>query len=113
MKSQVQFRAAEDHEVQSMQLTGSNLVASRNLQWQIQRRACRADFLTGNLEQQGTASRTNSLSRENLLATPAERRPLLEAYLQQQVAQVLKVSQSQVDFQQPLSVWPRLHGLRA
>jgi len=57
----------------------------RNLQWQIQRRACRADFLTGNLEVRGnsildssdSAADENSLSRENLL-TPAERRPLLE-----------------------------------
>jgi len=53
----------------------------------IQRRACRADFLEvrGNsiLDSSDSAADENSLSRENLLATPAERRPL-EAYLQQQ-----------------------------
>lgn len=77
----------------------------------IQRRACRAAFLAGSLDVEGSSvldadsvENENRLTWEVLLATsPDKRRPLVESYLQQQVVQVLKVALSQVNFQQPLT----------
>ena len=71
----------------------------------IQRRAACADFIAGNLE---VVARSvleisdfveieNRLTRENLLAAELEQRQaLLEIYLREQVARVLKVSLSQI-----------------
>ncbi|BDA72449.1 acyl-CoA synthetase [Calothrix sp. PCC 7716] len=78
----------------------------------IQRHACRASFVNGSLNVlessilEGFYSTGNedSLTREALLATkPKDRQPLLEFYLQQQVAQILKVDLVQVDRQHPLA----------
>jgi len=91
---------AEEHEVQ---VYGVVLIKPGSIpktsSGKIQRRACRADFLTGNLEVRGnsmdssdSAADENSLSREtpgNTSRTPTTTR----GFLQQQV-QVLKLSQS-------------------
>ena len=77
----------------------------------IQRRACRADFLAGNLsvitssvcdrvEMEGDEY---SLTRQELLAGSDNRQQRLETYLQHQIARLLKVVPSQIDCQQPLS----------
>ena len=75
----------------------------------IQRRACRADFLSGNLKVIGssiledfqTVDNEGLLTREQAIATPpTDRVPLLISYLQQQIAQVLRVPRSQVNPQQ-------------
>ncbi len=75
----------------------------------IQRRACRADFLAGNLEVVnssildgdfgGTAA---SLKRE-IFRSPHQCQMLLESYLQEIVARSLKLALAQVNPQQPLS----------
>ena len=77
----------------------------------IQRRACRADFLSGNLSVIASSvcdrveleSDEYSLTRDELLATSNNRQQRLEFYLQHQIARLLKVAPSQIDCQQPLS----------
>lgn len=80
----------------------------------IQRRACRAAFLSGNLDVVGSSilersdwvEPENRLTREALLVVePKERPALLESYLQGQVAQILGIASFQVDSQQPLSTF--------
>ncbi len=80
----------------------------------IQRRASRASFLAGSLESIGSSILEDadntvgeaSLTRETILALePEERQTRLVYYLQQQVAQVLKVVSSQVKPHQPLSAF--------
>jgi len=104
---------AEEHEVQVYAVVlikpGSILKTSSG---KIQRRACRAAFLAGNLDVVGSSildscdavgSETN-LTREALLKIRSEeRQPLLETYLQEQVARILKVTSSQLNLQQPLT----------
>jgi FkbH-like protein len=78
----------------------------------IQRRACRARFLEGNLKVIGSSvleddSRSawgeDDLTRDALLAVEVkERRPVLESCLRDRVAQVLRVPSSQLDVQRPL-----------
>ncbi len=80
----------------------------------IQRHACRAGFLTGTLELIGQSSLAEeeeavldpaaTLTRETLLAAePSARLGLLGAYLQAQVARVLRQAPAQLSTQQPLS----------
>ncbi|ARV58891.1 AMP-dependent synthetase [Nostocales cyanobacterium HT-58-2] len=80
----------------------------------IQRHACRTGFLDGTLNVVGSSiledsysisvENENSLIRENLQAAePEERLSLLKSYLQRQVAQILKVSLSQINLQHPLT----------
>ncbi|AFZ11265.1 amino acid adenylation domain protein [Crinalium epipsammum PCC 9333] len=78
----------------------------------IQRRACKAQFLAGELEIVASSVLENtdylaaevSLNREILLATDLnERQTSLEDYLRSQIAKILKVSYVNVDLQQPLS----------
>jgi len=80
----------------------------------IQRRASRASFLAGSLESIGSSILEDadntvgeaSLTRETILALePEERQTRLVHYLQQQVAQVLKVVSSQVKPHQSLSAF--------
>ena len=75
----------------------------------IQRRAARADFLSGNLKVIGssiledcqTVENEVRLTREQAIATPpTDRVRLLTSYLEQQIAQVLKVPRSQINPQQ-------------
>ena len=78
----------------------------------IQRRACKAKFLDGNLSVIGSSilnvadfvETAHSLNRDALLTLPPrEGQLLLESYLQGLVAQVLQIPSSQVNLQQPLS----------
>ncbi|BAY66407.1 amino acid adenylation [Calothrix brevissima NIES-22] len=78
----------------------------------IQRYACRAGFLHDSLDIVGSSifaessfnPREEKLTREALLELNIQERHLqLTNYLQAQVAQVLKIEQSQLDVQQPLS----------
>ena len=78
----------------------------------IQRRACKAQFLAGELEVVASSVLENredlaaevNLNRETLLATDLEERQTsLEDYLRSQIARVLKISPLNVDLQQPLS----------
>ena len=78
----------------------------------IQRHACRAAFLNGNLnvvkssilkDSYFTGSK-DSLNRQTLLEMKLEDQPYrLESYFQEQVAQVLRIHPSQVKTEQPLS----------
>ena len=78
----------------------------------IQRHACRTSFLAGTwenivssiLEESQTTVNTGSLTHAAVLALePQERQLQLTCYLQQLVAQVLKLVSSQVNPQQPLN----------
>jgi amino acid adenylation domain-containing protein len=78
----------------------------------IQRRATRTTFLTGNLSVIGSSILESTdvvetfchLKRETLLTlSPQECQPLLESYLQELVARVLKIAPSRVNSEQPLS----------
>ncbi|MEH2169755.1 MAG: amino acid adenylation domain-containing protein [Nostoc sp.] len=78
----------------------------------IQRHACRTNFLTESweniassvLEESQTTVNTGSLTHAAVLALePQERQLQLSCYLQQLVAQVLKLVSSQVNPQQPLN----------
>ncbi|ARV60175.1 non-ribosomal peptide synthetase [Nostocales cyanobacterium HT-58-2] len=78
----------------------------------IQRRATKAGFLAGTLDVVGnsiltttdTEGNENRLQREALLAlTPRECQPLLESYLQEQIARVFSIPPVQIYPQQPLS----------
>lgn len=104
---------AEEHEVQVYAVVlikpGSIPKTSSG---KIQRRACRAEFLAGNLEvidssileSADVVGTVHNLKREALKSVaPGECQPLLESYLQKLVAQVLKIAPSQVNSQQPLS----------
>lgn len=111
----VRQAVAEAHEVQVYAVVlikpGSILKTSSG---KIQRRACRAAFLTRTLDVLGSSvldisdavSNEPQLNRQVLLAAAAEQRqPLLIAYLQQQVAQMLKAIPSQVNCDRPLSTF--------
>ena len=104
---------AEHHEVQVFAVvlikTGTIPKTSSG---KIQRHACRAGFLAGNLEVIGSSTldgvppveNDERLSREALFAlAEVERQPRLESYLHAQVARLLRVSPSRLDPQQPLS----------
>ncbi|MBW4678519.1 MAG: amino acid adenylation domain-containing protein [Microcoleus vaginatus WJT46-NPBG5] len=76
----------------------------------IQRRACKAEFLSGGLEVLGSslltlvAESNTRLTREMLLAEKLEARvPILEAYLLEQVARVLPIKLAADSLQQPLN----------
>ncbi|NMF64063.1 non-ribosomal peptide synthetase [Brasilonema octagenarum UFV-E1] len=78
----------------------------------IQRHACRADYLNGSLDVVGSSiledtyvmESKDKLTREALLAIESKhQKPLLESYLQECVARVLKIAPNQLDLQQPLS----------
>ncbi|MBW4636669.1 MAG: amino acid adenylation domain-containing protein [Gloeocapsa sp. UFS-A4-WI-NPMV-4B04] len=82
----------------------------------IQRRACRADFLAGNLEvvnssilivegrRQEVEGRGSASSlKHEILSSPHQRYYLLESYLREIVARSLKLALAQVNCQQPLS----------
>lgn len=111
----VRQAVAEAHEVQVFTVVlikpGSILKTSSG---KIQRRACRAAFLTRTLDVLGSSvldisdavADESQLNRQVLLAAAAEQRqPLVIAYLQQQVAQMLKVMLSQVNCDRPLSTF--------
>ena len=79
----------------------------------IQRHACRAAFLAGELEVIGSSTldgdaageEREPVTRTALLAlTPAERRPLLESYLLERAARLLNVAPSRLEREQPLIV---------
>ncbi|MUG96207.1 amino acid adenylation domain-containing protein [Scytonema sp. UIC 10036] len=78
----------------------------------IQRHACRAGFFNESLHIVGSSvleetyaiESKENLTREALLAIePKDRKPLLESYIRDCVARVLKIAPSQLDLQQPLS----------
>ena len=110
--SAIRQAVAAEHEVQAYAVVlikpGSIPKTSSG---KIQRRACKAEFLQGTLEIRGSSilesvdvvSDADKLTREVLLLTaPADCQPRLEAYLQQQIAEVLQVPAAQLDWQQPL-----------
>ncbi|MEH2191207.1 MAG: amino acid adenylation domain-containing protein [Nostoc sp.] len=101
----------EEHELQVYAVlllkTGSIPKTSSG---KIQRHACRVGFLNNSLDIVGSSilEQSNftvrSLNREALLALEPEDQHLqLTSYLQELVAQVLKIARSQLDYQQPLS----------
>jgi amino acid adenylation domain-containing protein/non-ribosomal peptide synthase protein (TIGR01720 family) len=111
----VRQAVAEEHEVQVYAVvliqTGTIPKTSSG---KIQRHACRAAFLDRNLEVIGSsilegaglAQSEERLTREALLAAkPEERRPLLEAYLQAEVARILQVTQTRLSPPSSLSAW--------
>ena len=78
----------------------------------IQRHACKAGFLDGSLdtigasqrEEQAEAAPAADLTRAALLeAAPEQRRPLLAAYVQAQIARVLRIEAAQVSLDRPVS----------
>ncbi|MDM9382032.1 amino acid adenylation domain-containing protein [Chlorogloeopsis sp. ULAP01] len=78
----------------------------------IQRHACCAGFLNQSLDVVGSSiladtyeiNSKDNLTQETLLALAAkDRQPRLEFYLQECIAQVLKIPPSQLDLQQPLT----------
>lgn len=78
----------------------------------IQRRATKADFLANKLEVVGSSiqktinidGNENRLQREALLAlTPRKQQPLLESYLQKQIARVFAIPLHEINLQQPLT----------
>src|SRR5207244_8964479 len=78
----------------------------------LQRRECRARFLAGNLDilKSSILGDSSSVWGEDSLSCDAlraikqeERQALLESYLQKQVARVLRIAPSRLDWQQPLS----------
>jgi amino acid adenylation domain-containing protein len=104
---------AEEYEVQVYAVVlikpGSILKTSSG---KIQRRACRAAFLAGELdvvsssilEPEDVVGNESRLTREALLAVGPEEQPLvLGNYLQLAVAQALRVAPTQVNQNQPLS----------
>ncbi|HEY9883152.1 MAG TPA: condensation domain-containing protein, partial [Thermosynechococcaceae cyanobacterium] len=104
---------AEEHEVQ---VYGVVLIKPGSIpktsSGKIQRRACRARFLAGELDAIASSILNTSivvnnerrLTRETILAVePEERQQLLESYLQEQVARVLRVALFAIDCQSPLS----------
>jgi amino acid adenylation domain-containing protein len=104
---------AQEHEIQVyavVLLKGGTIPKTSS--GKIQRRATKAGFLAGTLEVVGssileitqTTTAENCLTRPALLAVEAEQRQqLLNTYLQELVAQVIRVKPSQVDRKQPLS----------
>ena len=104
---------AEEHEVQVHTVVlikpGSILKTSSG---KIQRRATRSAFLAGQLSAIGSSILESAdvvetpchLKRETLLTlSPQECQPLLESYLQELVARVLKIAPSCVNPEQPLT----------
>ena len=112
--SAIRQAVAEEYEVQAHAVVlikpGSILKTSSG---KIQRRACRAEFLAGNLNVIGSSildvsdfedTGRSSLNREVLLGlSPSEGQPLLEFYLQDLVARGLGADPSKINPQQPLS----------
>lgn len=111
--SAIRQAITEEHEVQ---VYGVVLIKPGSIpkttSGKIQRRACKAEFLDGNLSIIGSSilevadfvETTHSLNRNALLALlPRDGHLLLETYLQELVAQVLQITSSQVNLQQPLS----------
>lgn len=103
---------AEEHEVQvyAVVLIKPGTIPKTS-SGKIQRRACKAGFLSGDLEivessiLEGTTvvTQASSLKRSDLLALPPrESYALLTSYLQEWVAQGLQLSPSQVSLQHPL-----------
>lgn len=104
---------AQEHEIQVyavVLIKGGTIPKTSS--GKIQRRATKARFLAGTLEVVGssileitqTTTAENCLTRPALLAVEAEQRQqLLNTYLQELVAQVIRVKPSQVDRKQPLS----------
>lgn len=110
---------AEHHELQIHELVllkpgGVPKTSSGKLQ----RRACRGDYLDGNLEkviahdtlecnvgENGTWTANIILTRAELLSADSNQRPeLLRNYLHQQLAQALQVSPAKLDGDQPFTV---------
>ncbi|MDF5727061.1 MAG: condensation domain-containing protein [Rhizonema sp. PD38] len=103
----------EEHEVQvyAVVLVKPGTI-SKTSSGKIQRRATKADFQAGKLEVVGNSIQKsididgngNKLQRETLLAlTPRECQPLLESYVQEQIAQVLSIPVHEINPKQPLS----------
>ena len=104
---------ASEHEVQVYAVVLIKPgTACKTSSGKIQRRPISTQFQAGELEIVGSSVLDNtddlgeevSLSREEVLATPPEKRlPLLTPYLQTQIARVLKVAPSQLNQEVPLS----------
>ncbi|MEH2243327.1 condensation domain-containing protein [Nostoc sp.] len=103
---------AEEHEIQvyAVVLIQPGTIPKTS-SGKIQRRATKANFLVGNLDVVASSINKNveivrretKLQRQTLLTlTPQESQPLLESYIQQQVARVLAIA-NEVNPQQPLS----------
>ncbi|HEY9804145.1 MAG TPA: amino acid adenylation domain-containing protein, partial [Leptolyngbyaceae cyanobacterium] len=106
---------AEEHEVQ---VYGVVLIKPGTIpktsSGKIQRRATKAEFLAGELQIVNSSINeiSNYIETENnlqlnrailLSLTPREAQPLLESYLVEQVARVLKITPSQINIQQSVS----------
>ncbi|MBD2435880.1 non-ribosomal peptide synthetase [Nostoc sp. FACHB-110] len=106
---------AQEHEVQ---VYGVVLIKPGTIpktsSGKIQRRATKAEFLAGELQIVNSSIFDSvnvdeteyhlQLNRATILSlTPQESQILLETYLLEQVAQVLKISPAQIDIQQPVS----------
>ena len=111
----IRRNVAEEHELQvyGIVLISPNTI-HKTSSGKIQRRACRASFLAGELEVVGSSileadkSETGSklLSRNDLLAAAGDQRhQLLAAYLQTEAARLLKISIAQLSLQQPLTTF--------
>ncbi|HEY0604260.1 MAG TPA: amino acid adenylation domain-containing protein, partial [Herpetosiphonaceae bacterium] len=102
----IRAAVAEQHE---LQVYGVVLIKPGSLpktsSGKIQRRACQAKFLAGELEVYGSSLLDAStatageatLSRADLMACPAAERPaLVERYLKEQIARVLRIAPSEI-----------------
>ncbi|MBD2370869.1 non-ribosomal peptide synthetase [Leptolyngbya boryana] len=104
---------AEAHEVQAYAVVLIKAgTIPKTSSGKIQRRACKAAFLAGNLAEIGSSilemveveNLETSLTRADLFAfDSAERETQLTDYVRQQVARVLRIAATQVDVQHPLS----------
>jgi amino acid adenylation domain-containing protein len=104
---------AEVHEIQAYAIVLIKAgTISKTSSGKIQRRACRAAFLAGDLETIGSSileiveveHPEKKLTRANLLAIHSTEREIqLVDYLQQHIAQVLRIAPAQVDVDQSLS----------
>ena len=105
---------AEEHEVecQAVVLIGHGTILKTS-SGKIQRQACRAAFLEGTLNVIGEWHRPPATEAEPavalplaaavMAAAPGDRRAVLEAHLQQEVARVLRLPASSLDVKLPLS----------
>lgn len=104
---------AEEHEVQvSAVVLIKPGTIPKTSSGKIQRRATKADFLANKLEVVGSSiqktinidGNESRLERQALLAlTPRKQQPLLESYLQEQIARVLAIPLDEINLQQPLT----------
>ncbi|MBC1218644.1 amino acid adenylation domain-containing protein [Nostoc sp. UCD121] len=111
--SAIRQAVAEEHEIQAYAVVLIKPgTIHKTSSGKIQRRATKAAFIVNNLDivasnitkRAEVAVTENKLQRQVILSlTPRERQPVLEAYIQEQVAQVLSIPLHEVNLEQAFS----------